>query len=175
MSIISHSKRQGRGEQQLRRSTQAHRSSRRLSSPSCQAVSAPTHQKPGEDSPTDRSKLTTSAYRLALERPPANLGHNDDTRKDKRRWLRFTMATARFNLPSLQLPSRLIARQFLKLPISIRAFAGVPVLGKDRKKHNDQLLAEALRGQTVSNGGDPMDYTNKKQEKPPVVPRPSAR
>ncbi|GAB7365125.1 hypothetical protein MBLNU230_g6214t1 [Neophaeotheca triangularis] len=72
-----------------------------------------------------------------------------------------------------QLPSYHVARHFLKVPSAARPFTIASRL-EDQGKQNDRLLAEALRGQTISNGGNPMDYSNKNQKKAPPVPRPSS-
>ena len=57
----------------------------------------------------------------------------------------------------------------LQLPAYIRAFA---TSRSFRAGNEDQLLNEALRGQTASNGFSPM--ASGKEKKPPAVPRPSA-
>ena len=64
-------------------------------------------------------------------------------------------------------PLRRALQQFLAFPATSRSFVASTVL----YNNDNQLLQEALRGQTESNGFDPMAQTAKKA---PAIPRPSS-
>ncbi|KAI6835920.1 hypothetical protein KC340_g5104 [Hortaea werneckii] len=63
------------------------------------------------------------------------------------------------------------AAKLLHLPAQLRAIATSAVL---RNQQDDELLTEALPGQTTSNGFTPMAPDQQKGKKVPAIPRPSS-